>query len=150
MDSMRWTFGLSAAVTVLTFAGCGGDSGGGGAAQGGVEGSQSAVTMKGVNESSEFGTASLFSEGEGKTRVLMDTEGPFDREFEQPVEIIKGECPEPTGEAAYTLNALQDGVSETTIDASLSDLQSGGYVIIVRKSPTDKAVTECGAIAAAS
>ena len=145
---MRLTFGLGAAVSVMAFAGCGGDSGGGGAAQGGVEGSQAAVEMKGVNNSSEFGTASLFAEGEGKTRVLMDTEGPFDREFEQPVVILKGECPAPTGEAAYELNALQDGVSETTIDASLDDLQSGGYVIIVRKSPTDESITECGAIAA--
>jgi hypothetical protein len=146
---MRLTFGLGAAVTVLTFAACGGDSGGGGAAQGGVEGSQAAVEMEGVNNSSEFGTASLFSEGEGKTRVLMDTEGPFDREFEQPVEILEGECPAPTGEPAYELNALQDGVSETTVDASLPDLQSGGYVIVVRKSPTDDALTECGTIAAA-
>ena len=31
---------------------------------------------------------------------------------------------------------------------ALDDLQAGGYVIIVRKSPTDKAVTECGTIAA--
>lgn len=147
---MRWAFSLGATVSVLAFAGCGGDSGGGGGAeQGGLEGSQAAVDMKGVNNSNEFGTASLFSEGDGKTRVLIDTEGPFDREFEQPVGIYKGTCPEPTGEPAYELIQLTDGVSESTIDVSLEELQTGGYVIVVNKSPTDKTVTECGTIAAA-
>jgi hypothetical protein len=146
---MRLTFGLGAAVSVMAFAGCGGDSGGGGAAQGGIEGSQAAVEMKGVNNSSEFGTASLFSEEGGKTRVLIDTEGPFDREFEQPVAIYEGACPEPTGEPAYELNKLTDGVSETTIDVPLGDLQTGEYVVVVRKSASDETVTECGAIAAA-
>lgn len=138
------------AAGAFGLAGCGGDSGGGGAAQGGLEGSQAAVDLKGVGNSNEFGTASLFSEEGDQTRVLMDTEGPFDREFEQPAEILKGECPMPTGEAEFELNALQDGVAETTIDVSLADLQSGGYVIVVRKSPTDETITQCGAIAAAS
>jgi hypothetical protein len=146
---MRRTFGLGAAVSVLALAGCGGgDGGGGGAQQGGLEGSQAAVDMKGVNNSNEFGTASLFAEGD-KTRVLIDTEGPFDREFQQPVGIYKGACPEPSGEPAYELTILTDGVSESTIDVPLAELQSGGYVIVVNKSPTDKTVTECGTIAAA-
>lgn len=145
---MRLTFGVGAAAALLALAGCGGDDGGGGAAQGGVEGSSAAVDMKSVNNSNEFGTASLFAEDGDKTRVLMDTEGPFDREFEQPAAILKGECPNPTGEAAFELNALQDGLSETTIDIGLDELQTGGYVIVVRKSPTDDALTECGTIAA--
>jgi hypothetical protein len=145
---MRLTFGLGAAVSVLALSACGGDSGGGGAAEGGVAGSNAAVEMTGFNNSNEFGTASLFSEEGTKTRVLLDTEGPFDREFEQPVAIYKGTCPEPSGEPAYELNMLTDGFSETTIDASLEDLQAGGYIIVVNKSASDDTVTQCGTIAA--
>jgi hypothetical protein len=144
---MRRTFGLGAAVSVLALGGCGGDGGGGGAEQGGVEGSSAAVEMTGYNNSNEFGTASLFAEDD-QTRVLLDTEGPFDREFEQPVAIYKGTCPKPTGEPAYELNVLTDGFSETTIDVSLEELQAGGYIIVVNKSPSDDTVTECGTIEA--
>jgi hypothetical protein len=130
----------------LALAGCGGggDSGSG-VQQGGEIGSEAAVTLKEVNNSGEFGTASLF-EDEGKVRILMDTEGPFDREFEQPVGIYKGTCPEPTGEPVHELNLLQDGVSETTVDTTLEELQAGGHVIAVRISTRDDTVTECGAI----
>jgi hypothetical protein len=144
---MRRTFGLGATIGMLALAGCGGDSGGGGgAAGGGLEGSEAAVEMKGVNESNEFGTGSLFGEEDGKTRVLLDTEGPFDREFQQPAAIYKGTCPKPTGEPAYELTILTDGFSESTIDATLEELQSGGYIIVVHKSPTDDTVTQCGAV----
>jgi hypothetical protein len=145
---MRLTFGLGAAVSVLALGACGGDSGGGGAANGGVAGSNAAVDMVGVNNSNEFGTASLFSEEGDKTRVLLDTEGPFDREFEQPAGIYKGTCPKPSGEPAYELNILTDGFSETTVDASIGDLQSGGYIIVVNKSASDDTVTQCGTIEA--
>jgi hypothetical protein len=147
---MRLTFALGAAVGVLALAGCGGgDDDGAGVAEGGLAGSEAAVTMEAVNMSGESGTASLFAEAGDKTRVLIDTDGPFDREFEQTGEIVKGECPEPTGEAAFELVTLQDGFSESTIDVSLEDLRSGGYVIVVRKSLTDETVTQCGTIAAA-
>jgi hypothetical protein len=149
---MRLTFGLGAAASVLALAllasGCGGGGDDGGSADGGLAGSEAAVTMEAVNDSGENGTASLFSESGGKTRVLIDTDGPFDREFEQPVEIVKGECPEPTGETAFELITLQDGISESTIDIPLEELRSGGYVIVVHKSATDDALTECGTIAA--
>ena len=79
-------------------------------------------------------------------RVLTDTEGPFDREFEQPAEILKGTCPEPTGEPVHELNTLQDGVSETTLDTTIAELQAGGHVVVVRKSPTDETITQCGPI----
>ena len=145
---MRRTFVLGAAVSVLALAGCGGDDGGGGGAQqGGVEGSNAAVEMKGFNESNEFGTVSLFGE-DGKTRVLADTEGPFDREFQQPIAIYKGTCPTPSGDPAFELTILTDGFSETTIDIPLGDLQAGGYIIVVRKSASDDTVTQCGAIEA--
>ena len=131
----------------LALAGCGGggDSGGGGVEQGGELGSEAAVTLEEVAGSNQFGTASIFEE-EGKLRILMDTEGPFDRAFEQPAAIYKGSCPEPTGEPVHELNVLQDGVSETTVDTTLADLQAGGHVIAVQKSPTEEAVTMCGAI----
>jgi hypothetical protein len=135
------------ALGALALAGCGGDDdgGGGGVQQGGEIGSEAAVKLEEVNNSNEFGTASLFEE-EGKVRVLMDTEGPFDREFEQPAEILKGSCPEPTGQPVHELNVLQDGVSETTLNVTLADLQAGGLVIVVRKSPMDETITECGPI----
>jgi hypothetical protein len=146
---MRLTFSLGAAVSVLALSACGGDSGGGGAADGGVAGSNAAVDMTGYNNSNEFGTASLFAEDGDQTRVLLDTEGPFDREFEQPVAIYKGTCPNPSGKPAYKLNVLTDGFSETTIDASLDDLQNGGYIIVVNKSASDDTVTQCGTIESA-
>jgi hypothetical protein len=147
---MRRTLWMLAgpALGAIVLAGCGGggDGGGGGVAEGGEAGSEAAVALKGFNNSNEFGTASVFSEEGGKTRILMDTEGPFDREFEQPAAIYKGTCPNPTGQPAYELTILQDGVSETTIDAAFEDLQAGGYVIVVRKSATDDTVTQCGPI----
>ena len=140
---------IAVAAGTLAVSACGGDDGGGGAVEGGVEGSEAAVEMQGVNESSEFGTASLFSEDGDKTRVLMDTDGPFDREFEQPAAIYKGTCPTPSGEPAYDLGLLTDGFAETTIDASLEELRSGGFIIVVHKSASDDTVTQCGTIAGA-
>jgi hypothetical protein len=133
----------------LALAGCGGGSdSGGGIQQGGEIGSEAAVMLEEVNNSNQFGRASIFEE-EGKVRILTDTEGPFDRSFEQPVAIYKGTCPEPTGEPVHELNILQDGVSETTLDTTLAELQAGGHVVVVRKSPTEETVTMCGAISAA-
>jgi hypothetical protein len=148
MRRTLWMF-VVPVLGALALAGCGGDDdGGGGVQQGGEIGSEAAVTLEEVGNSNEFGTASIFEE-EGMARILMDTEGPFDREFEQPVGIYKGTCPEPTGEPVHELNVLQDGVSETTLDTTLAELQAGGHVIVVRKSPTDETVTMCGDIAPA-
>lgn len=118
----------------------------------GVAGARPAVAVGPVtvqltpqNNSSETGTATL-TEAEGKTKVVIAVKGQ-PAGVPQPVHVHKGTCSQLDPKPAYGLATLTDGKSETTIDASLASLQSGGFAINGHKSAADaKTYVFCGNI----
>ncbi|MGH3104284.1 MAG: hypothetical protein ACRDN6_09345 [Gaiellaceae bacterium] len=123
-------------------AGCGGGGGGGGGASAGDE---VRIELTQQNASSEFGTVTLTPLGD-QTRILVETEGPFDREFIQPVHIHKGTCGSLDVAEAYPLPILQDGITEETLEVSLDELLAAGLAIESHKSEQDDTPVTCGEI----
>jgi hypothetical protein len=132
-------------VVALALAGCGGgDSGGSPAAGGGggAGGSETLVDLAEVGGSGQTGTATLTASGDG-TMVTVETVSYL--VDPQPAAVAKGTCAQPD-DAAYELATIEDGISVTTVDASLDDLRAG-YVVTVSKSRKQPDVlVACGAI----
>jgi hypothetical protein len=64
----------------------------------------------------------------------------------QPAHIHQGTCAD-LGAPKYPLNAVENGKSETTIDAKVSDLTTGDLAINVHKSEKEmSAYAACGEI----
>jgi hypothetical protein len=103
------------------------------------------VQLKPQNNSGESGTATL-SEAGGKTKVVVDIKGQ-PAGTPQPLHVHKGTCSKLDPAPAYGLTTLSNGKSETTIDASLASLQTGGFAINGHKSAQDaKTYVFCGDI----
>jgi hypothetical protein len=101
------------------------------------------VTLSPSGGSSESGSATLTNEG-GKTKVVLDVKG---AEGTQPAHIHKGTCANLDPKPAYPLSPVTGGKSETMVNASLDDLQKGGYAINGHKSAQDlKTYVFCGEI----
>ncbi len=137
----RIVFAVLLAVGALSLvaAGCGGDDdeGGGGEA---VE-----VELSEQNDSGQSGTATLEPAGEDQTTVTLELSNPPD--LPQPVHIHEGTCEELNPQAAFPLENLEDGTSETTVDISVEDLQSGEYAINAHASEEDvETYVACGDI----
>jgi hypothetical protein len=97
------------------------------------------------NSSGESGTATLTEAG-SKTKVTLDVKGQ-PKGTPQPVHVHKGTCDKLDEKPTYGLTTLNNGKSETTIDASLSSLQSGEFAINGHKSAQDvKTYVFCGNI----
>jgi hypothetical protein len=134
-------------VAALALAGCGGGDGNGGATEaaggGGGGGSEALVDLAALGGSDQTGTATLTASG-GSTQVTVETVSYL--VDPQPAAIAKGTCAKP-GAAEHELATIEDGISVTTVDASLDDLRSGGYVVTVAKSRKQPDVlVACGAI----
>jgi hypothetical protein len=131
---------------VLVAAGCGGgggdDEGGGGGGGGGRTGGIEIAILE-QNGSGESGTAELTPQG-AATDVLVSTGG-VAAGVPNPAGIYKGTCADIEGEPAYELPNLEEGLSATTVDASLDELLTG-YVINVHKSDADDTSVACGEI----
>ena len=84
------------------------------------------------NNSGESGTATLTKSGDKQTKVVLDVKGGSGAS--QPVHIHKGTCDKLDPKPAYPLSPLVNGKSETTVNASLDDLEKGGYAINGHKS----------------
>jgi hypothetical protein len=125
---------LLAALTFVA-AGCGGDDAGSG---------DVTVDLSAQNESGESGTATFTQEGE-KTKVVVDlSNAPSDP---QPAHIHAGTCAELNPQPEYPLTNVEDGKSETTVDAPLSELQAEDYAVNVHKSEAEADVyVACGDI----
>src|SRR5262245_2611228 len=89
--------------------------------------------LKAQNNSKESGTATLTKAGDKKTKVVLNVEG-TPAGVNQPVHIHKGTCANLDPKPAYPLSPVVNGKSETTVNASLEDLQKGGYAINGHKS----------------
>lgn len=85
------------------------------------------------NNSGESGTATLTKAGDKQTKVVLDVKG-GPSGASQPVHIHKGTCEKLDPKPAYPLSPVVNGKSETTVNASLDDLEKGGYAINGHKS----------------
>jgi hypothetical protein len=102
------------------------------------------VELKAVGDSGVSGQASLMPMGD-KTMVSITLTGAPEG-VAQPAHIHQGTC-ENLGAPKYPLNAVENGKSETTIDAKVSDLTTGDLAINVHKSEKEMSVyAACGEI----
>lgn len=115
------------------------------AAAASTEGAPSEVTIQlgTLNDSGESGTATLTAAG-AQTKVVLNVTGQ-PAGVDQPTHIHEGTCANLNPQPAFPLTDVKDGKSETTVDASLTDLLSGKYAINVHKSAADLATyVVCG------
>src|SRR5262249_29202615 len=98
------------------------------------------------NSSGESGTATLTKAGPNQTKVVLDVKG-APSGASQPVHIHKGSCSKLDPKPAYPLSPVVNGKSETTVNASLDSLETGGFAINGHKSAQDVATyVFCGAL----
>ncbi|MGH3006669.1 MAG: CHRD domain-containing protein [Gaiellaceae bacterium] len=129
---------LAVGALSLVAAGCGGDDDEGDAGEGAVE-----IELSEQNDSGQSGTATLAAAGEGQTTVTLELSNPPD--VPQPVHIHEGTCAEIDPQPAFPLENLEDGTSETTVDISVEELQSGEYAINAHASEEDvETYVACG------
>ena len=104
------------------------------------------VKLDTVNNSGEFGTATLVAEGTG-TNVSLNLSG-SPQDITQPAHIHIGSCPGIEA-VKYPLNFPVNGLSETLLDVSLDQLLSElPLAINVHKSPQEANIyVACGNIA---
>ncbi|HEX3176956.1 MAG TPA: hypothetical protein VHZ49_09780 [Methylomirabilota bacterium] len=102
------------------------------------------VKLSPQSSSGESGTATLTKEGDKQTKVVLDVKG---GSGQQPVHIHKGTCANLDPKPAYPLSPVTNGKSETVVNASLDDLEKGGYAINGHKSAQEvKTYVFCGDI----
>lgn len=103
------------------------------------------VDLAEQNSSGISGTATLTSEGE-KTQVRIELQGEVG---DNPAHIFSGDCTDYDAKPAYDLETVNaNGVSESTIDVALADLQASAYQISIHKSPDNLGtIVSCGTIA---
>lgn len=105
------------------------------------------VNLSPQNNSGESGTATLIKQGDKQTKVTLSVNGAPDSA--QPVHIHKGPCSSLDPKPSFPLSPLTKGKSETVVNASLDDLEKGGYAINGHKSAQDaKTYVFCGDVAA--
>ncbi len=124
------------ALVLLVVAACGGDDDGETAespapAEEAAADETVSVTLAEQNASGQSGTATLTPTGEGQLVVTVELSNP--PENPQPIHIHMGTCEE-LGEVVYPLSNVEGGSSETTVDASLTELQGGGFAINAHES----------------
>ena len=104
------------------------------------------VDLSPQNNSGESGTATLTKQGDKQTKVVLAVKG--GPGSAQPVHIHKGSCTNLDPKPAFPLSPLTGGKSETVVNASLDDLEKGGYAINGHKSAQDlKTYVFCGDVA---
>ena len=102
------------------------------------------VKLSPQSNSGESGTATLTKQGDKQTKVVLDVKG---GSGSQPVHIHKGSCDKLDPKPAFPLSPLTNGKSETVVNASLDDLEKGGYAINGHKSAQEvKTYVFCGDI----
>ena len=110
-----------------------------------TEVSEIEVNLQEQNESGESGTA-VITEVEGKVRVVLNLTGEPE-DGVQPAHIHTNSCAD-LGGVQYPLESLTNGSSETILEVSMAELQTGLPLSInVHKSPEEAGVyVACGNI----
>jgi hypothetical protein len=102
------------------------------------------VKLEPQGGSGESGTATLTKVGDKQTKVSISVSG--GPAAAQPTHIHKGTCANLDPKPAFPLSPVTGGKSETTVNASLDDLEKG-YAINGHKSAQDlKTYVFCGDI----
>ena len=133
-------------VLVLLGAGCGGST----PSDSGSSELEIEVPLEEQNGSAESGTATLTAVGD-QTRVVLDVQSRSATPVapRQPVHIHKGTCEKLDATPAYGLNDVKAGTSTSTVDAKLSDLRNGAFVINVHESAEKiERYVACGVVGA--
>jgi hypothetical protein len=135
-----------AVLLLLVGAGCGGSS----SSESGSSEQEIVVPIEEENGSGESGTATLTAVGD-QTRIVLEVQSksatPVARR--QPTYVHKGSCAELDPTPAYALNDVKGGKSTSTVDAKLSDLWNGAFVINVHESADNiERYVACGVISA--
>lgn len=109
-----------------------------------AQSSSQTVSMTALNGSGQSGTTTITDLGNGKVRIVIDIKSGGSQA--QPAHIHRGTCSNADPNPAYPLTDVVNGRSETTIDASMSDL-GNGYLVNVHKSAQDiPTYVSCGDI----
>jgi hypothetical protein len=104
------------------------------------------VKLEPQSSSGQTGTATLTRQGDKQTKVVLNVKG---GSGSQPVHIHKGTCANLDPKPAFPLSPVVDGKSETVVNASLDDLEKGGFAINGHKSAQEaKTYVFCGDIKA--
>ncbi len=108
------------------------------------------VPLEEQNGSAQSGTATLTAVGD-QTRIVLEVQSrsatPVARS--QPAHIHKGSCEKLDPTPAYGLNDVKAGTSTSTVDAKLSDLRNGAFVINVHESAEKiERYVACGVVGA--
>lgn len=136
-----------AVFLVLLGAGCGGSTS---SESGGSSEMEIEVPLEEQNGSAESGTATLTAVGD-QTRVVLDVQSRSATPVapRQPAHIHKGTCEDLDPTPAYGLNDVKAGTSTSTVDAKLSDLRNGAFVINVHESAEKiERYVACGVVGA--
>jgi hypothetical protein len=92
------------------------------------------VSLSPENSSGITGTATLTDMGNGTMQVVVritPTTG------DHPAHIHSGQCGPTLGAVVYPLTNVQNGTSTTMVDASLADVETGGFAVNLHDSPTN-------------
>lgn len=125
-----------AVATLGLFTGCGG-----------AAASRTSVALAEQGSSGQSGTATFSSQGSSTSVVIELSKRPAGP---QPSHIHRGTCENPNPQPAFPLENVVEGHAETTVDASLEELQDGEdyYVNVHKSGPEIETVVACGDIAA--
>jgi hypothetical protein len=123
-----------AVVAMIVAAGCGGDAA-----------SSASVKLREQGGSGQTGTAMFASDGRATTVVVELSNPPA---LPQPSHIHMGTCESPNPQPAFPLDHVVGGRAETTIGASLEELQGGeSFYVNVHESEAEiETVVACGDI----
>jgi len=120
-----------AAITLfllLLSAGCGGT-----ATSEAVTGEELVLTLSERSGSGESGKATFTPLGE-HTKVVLELGDRSAGQRAQPAHIHRGSCTSLDHRAAYSLAAVEDGTSTSTLSVPLSKLRSGAFAIDAHES----------------
>lgn len=90
------------------------------------------VTLSELNNSGISGTAQLIAKGNQTEIIITESGEPSDAS--EPDHVHTGQCGPTLGGVKYPLKNVEGGKSDTTINASLASLETGGFAINVHQS----------------
>ncbi|HEY7992582.1 MAG TPA: hypothetical protein VID24_00050 [Candidatus Eremiobacteraceae bacterium] len=108
------------------------------------------IQLDQMSSSGQTGTATLTSTIDNKTQVSIELNGePPDAQ--EPAHIHPGKCKKLNPKPAYLLTNVAGGMSTTTVNASLSSLETGRFSVNVHESTQNFGTyVACGTIPAGS
>lgn len=123
-------------LAVLVPAGCGGGSD--------VTDREIVLDIQPQGTEGTSGTFSISKSGDS-TSVIVEALVPSGG-GQQGAGFYKGTCEDFDQSTGLDVGPLEEGYGALTLDHPIEDLLDGGYVLIVTKSPEDKAVIGCGPV----